>query len=76
MEIMAWSEGLGTCVVTLTMEEGEKITELLGIPPAMTLITVLPFGYRPDTLKGRGSPRKPLSEMAHAERFGDRYEAN
>ena len=47
MEIMAWSEGLGTCVVTLTMEEGEKITELLGIPPAMTLITVLPFRLSP-----------------------------
>ena len=75
MEIMAWSAGLGTCFVTLTADEREKIMELLGIPSAMDLITVLPFGYRPDNFKGQGVRRKPLSEMAHSERFGNRYGA-
>ena len=90
MEIMAWSEGLGTCFVTLTEDEGEEITELLGIPSRMDLITVMPFGYRPDGSEvtdasaderrrwfpvGRGIPRRPLSEMAHRERFGVRYQA-
>ena len=74
MEIMAWSEGLGTCFVTLTDDERGKIGTLLGIPSAMDLITVMPFGYRPDTARGRGNPRKPLSEMAHRERFGNTYE--
>ena len=69
MEIMAWSEGLGTCFVTLTEEERQKIVELLKIPAALDLITVLPFGYRPDDFRGRGTPRKPLSEMVHNETF-------
>jgi hypothetical protein len=37
----------------------------------MDLITVLPFGYRADDSRGRGVPRKPLSEMIHNETFGD-----
>ena len=69
MEIMAWSEGLGTCFVTLTEEERQKIVELLKIPAALDLITVLPFGYRPADFRGRGTPRKPLSAMVHSETF-------
>ena len=69
MEIMAWSEGLGTCFVTLTADEREEIVELLGIPAAMDLITILPFGYRHDDFQGRGVPRKPLSEIVHSETF-------
>ena len=75
MEIMAWSEGLGTCFVTLTQDERGRITRLLSIPPEMDLLTVLPFGYRADDFQGRGVPRKPMAEMAHRERFGERYEA-
>ena len=42
---------------------------MLKIPAALDLITVLPFGYRPDDFRGRGTPRKPLSEMVHSETF-------
>ena len=73
MEIMAWSEGLGTCFVSLAEDEREKILQLLGIPAGMDLITVLPFGYHPDDFKGRGVPRKQLSEMVHSESFGNIY---
>ena len=73
MEIMAWSEGLGTCYVGMTPEEGERIKEWLGIPERMRLVTVLPFGYRPDGFQGRGIPRKPLSDMAYNERFGESW---
>lgn len=72
MEIMAWSEGLGTCFVTLTEDEREKIVELLEIPGDMDLITVLPFGHRSDDFRGRGIPRKPVSEVVHSETFGNR----
>ena len=72
MEIMAWSEGLGTCFVTLREDEREKIGGLLDIPANMDLITILPFGYRSDDFQGRGTPRKPLSEMVHYEKFGRR----
>ena len=70
MEIMAWSEGLGTCFVTLKAEERNSIKKILRIPDQMELITVLPFGIRSRENKGRGTPRKPLSEMVHTESFG------
>ena len=75
MEIMAWSEGLGTCFVTLTSGGREQVMGLLGIPSGMDLITVMPFGFRPDEFRGRGVPRRPLSEMAHNERFGNAYQS-
>ena len=74
MELVAWSEGLGTCFVGVRDDEQQdRVKELLGIPGHMDLITVLPFGYRPDDFTGKGIPRKPLAEMAHSERFGQSY---
>ena len=72
MELAAWAEGLGTCFVGLRVEEqNRQVKELLRIPAEMELITVLPFGYRADDFRGRGVPRKPLSEIAHFETFGN-----
>ena len=70
MELMAWSEGIGTCFVGLRAEEQQKaVKELLGIPEEMELITVLPFGYRAESSRGPGTPKKPFDEMVHWERF-------
>lgn len=78
MELTAWEEGLGTCFVGLRAEEQQAaIKELLGIPAELELITVLPFGYRGERPANRvGTPRKPLEEMAHRERFGVPYTTN
>jgi nitroreductase len=77
MELMAWSEGLGTCFVGLrAAEQQQSIKQLLGIPEAMELITVLPFGYRPEGPRAPGTPRKPMSEIAHSETFGTAYSRN
>ncbi len=74
MEIMAWSEGLGTCFVGVPFEDqNRKIKEILGIPERLKLITVLPFGYRPDDVRGTRRRRKPLDEMVHVEQFGRPY---
>ena len=78
MELVAWEEGLGTCFVgLLDAEQNRDVKYLLGIPDNVDLITVLPFGYR--THAGRGSQgqknRKSMSHIAHAERFGQRYQA-
>ena len=71
---MAWSEGLGTCFVGLRAEEQQvALKELLEIPSEMELITILPFGYREEGFTGRGVPRKPMSEIAHSEKFGHSY---
>ena len=74
MELVAWSEGLGTCFVGLRAEEQQvALKELLGIPSEMELITILPFGYREEGFSGGGVPRKPMSEIAHSEKFGQSY---
>ena len=73
MEIMAWAEGMGTCFVTLTDDERRKVRGILNVPESMDLITVLPFGYRRDDFRGRGTPRIPMSDMVHAEAFGNPY---
>jgi nitroreductase len=74
MELMAWSEGLGTCFVGVRVEEQQKaVAALLNIPEGMELITILPFGYRPDGPRQRGTPRKPMEEIAHREKFGEKY---
>jgi nitroreductase len=77
MELVAWSEGLGTCFVGIrAAEQQQAIKELLGIPEAMELITVLPFGYRPAVRRAAGTPRKPMTEIAHSETFGTAYVPN
>ena len=70
MELLAWSEGLGTCFVGLeTGEEAYQVKELLGVPMEMDLITVLPFGYREEGVEQMGKHRKPLTEITHRETF-------
>ena len=74
MELVAWSEGMGTCFVGVRSEDQQKaVKELLSIPPELELITVMPFGYRVPGSLGQGTPRKPMAKMAHRERFGESY---
>jgi len=77
MELTAWGEGVGTCFVGIRIEEQQvKVKKLLGIPSEMELITILPFGYRDETVTREGRPRRTLSSLAHGERFGQAYSAN
>lgn len=73
MELAAWSEGVGGCFVGLGGEENRKVKALLGIPEELQLITVMPFGYPTDEAQSKGKRRKPVSELAHRERFGQKY---
>jgi|TARA_B100000809_G_scaffold244937_1_gene271359 nitroreductase len=74
MELYAWSEGMGTCFVGFReVDQQRQVKELLNIPQEMELITTLPFGYRIGRPKGQGVPRKPMSEIAHSESFGNPY---
>jgi nitroreductase len=74
MELMAWSEGLGTCFVGIRQEDQQRqIKELLGIPETMELTTVLPFGYRVEGTPRQGTPRKPMSEITHRDKFGQKF---
>ena len=67
MVLAAWSLGVGSCWVTNFYEDGVK--ELLGVPPRMKLITVMPFGYPIEPKTKRKKIRKPMSEILHYEKF-------
>ena len=70
MELMAWSQGIGMCFVGVRDPEQQRtVKELLNIPEEMELITVLPFGYRDEGVKRQGTPRVPMEEIVHWERF-------
>jgi nitroreductase len=74
MELFAWSEGMGTCFIGFKeVDQQRQVKELLNIPQEMELVTTLPFGYRAEAPKGKGVPRKPMSEIAHSESFGNPY---
>ncbi len=77
MELVGWEEGLGTCFVGLRVaSQNRRVKQLLDIPDDMELVTVLPFGYRADDQRGNmgRKNRKPLSEIAHSEKFGQPYQ--
>ncbi len=67
MILTAWAEGVGSNWVGFHGLEGVK--PLLGIPAELDVLAILPFGYPAEAI-GRGKKnRKPLSEVAHRERF-------
>src|SRR5207245_4411619 len=72
MTLTAWGEGVGSnWVGFLGLTE---VKPLLGIPDDLDVLAILPFGFPAQAL-GRGKKRrKPLSEVAHRERFGHPFE--
>jgi nitroreductase len=72
MQLVAWEEGLGSCWIGSIDRAGVK--QLLNLPDACDLITVLPFGYPTEAAKSLRKRRKPLEQIAHRERFGIPYQ--
>jgi nitroreductase len=72
MMLTAWSEGVGSnWVGFMGLTE---VKPLLGIPDDLDVLAIIPFGY-PAKPVGKGvKNRKPLSEVAHRERFGDPFQ--
>jgi len=69
MMIYAWSVGVGSCWVTNFDEE--TVRHLLDAPKSWKLITVVPFGYPSDGRRKGWKRRRPLSEVAYLEKFGN-----
>ena len=71
MMLTAWSEGVGSnWVGFMGMTE---VKTLVGIPDNLDVLAIIPFGY-PARPAGKGKKnRKPLSEVAHLERFGQPF---
>ena len=72
MLLTAWGEGIGS-----NWAGGPGMAQLkplLGIPDELDVIAVLPLGYAAVPVGQGKKNRKPLSEVAHRERFGEPFE--
>jgi nitroreductase len=72
MMLTGWAEGIGSNWVGF---EGtlDDVAPLLGLPPDLKLIAVVPFGY-PVAKLGKGKKRRrPFEEVVHSEVFGNPF---
>jgi len=60
--------GIGSCLTTLHRYREAQVKELLGIPPDVETVALIPLGY-PLGKFGR-PPRRPLAEVAFADAWG------
>ena len=67
MILTAWSEGIGSNWVGFA--NLNHINPVLGIPEEVEILAILPFGYPVSTIGKGKKNRKPLSEVAHRERW-------
>jgi nitroreductase len=73
MLLAAWSEGVGSNWVGF-VGGLDSVKSTLGIPAALDVLAILPFGYPAEAI-GRGvKNRKPLRAVAHRERYGQPFE--
>jgi len=71
MILTAWSEGVASNWTGFGGLDGVK--SLLGIPAEMDVLAVVPFGYPAKAIGQGKKKRKPLSQVAHRERFGQPF---
>ena len=68
MLLVAWADGVGS---NWTGFGGlDNVREKVGLPDGYDVLAVLPFGYPVRELGKGKKKRKPLGEIASAERFG------
>lgn len=65
------SRGIGSCWTTLHLGSEAAVGELLGIPPTVTQVALLPVGYYTgDSFSV--TPRKPAAEITFIDRWGNK----
>jgi nitroreductase len=69
MMLAAWGSGVGSNWVGNVNQA--PIKELLNIPQDRMLLTIIPFGYPAKRVGAGIKNRKPLAQVAHAEKFGN-----
>ena len=67
MMLAAWAEGVTSCPVT--MHDADCASRVLGLPETHRVSIVLAFGYPAPGERRRSSPRLPLDELVHRERW-------
>jgi nitroreductase len=71
MVLTAWEAGVGSNWVGFFGLEAVK--PLLGIPDKLDVLAIVPFGYPVEELGKGFKKRKPLSEVASKEKFGQPF---
>ncbi|MCX6045179.1 MAG: nitroreductase family protein [Chloroflexi bacterium] len=71
MMLVAWEAGVGSNWVGNV--NSAAIKELLNIPQDRMVLTIIPFGYPAKSIGIGIKKRKPLGEVAHAEKFGQPF---
>ncbi len=69
MQLVAWSEGVGSCIYTGVKEKEMK--REYSIPENLTIAAVIGFGYPKKKIKGIKN-RKDLNEIVFSERYGEK----
>ena len=69
--LAARAHGVGSCITTIHRFRDAQVKELLGIPAGVETAALIPLGY-PRGRFGR-PPRRPLREVAFADRWGDAF---
>lgn len=72
MMLAAWGEGIGSNWVSNL--DTDEVKDLLGVPRDKMILAMIPFGYPTEKIGAGKKKRKPLSEIVHAERFGQPYQ--
>ena len=73
MILTAWNAGVGSNWVGFAGGGLDPVKPVLGIPDELDVLAILPLGY-PAKAVGKGKKnRKPLSEVAFRERYGQSY---
>ena len=72
MILTAWSDGIGSNWVGF--EGLTEVNSLLGIPADLDVLAIIPFGYPAQDRHQGKKQRKPLSQVAHRERFAQPFE--
>ena len=70
MMLTAWGDGVGSNWTGFGGLEG--VARKVGLPEDHEVLAVIPFGYPARAVKGK-KKRKPLGEVASAERFGQPF---
>ncbi len=68
MILTAWAQGVGSNWVGFSGGL-KQINPLLGAPPEIDIVAILPFGYPVSSIGKGKKKRKPIGEVVHRERW-------
>lgn len=71
MMLTAWEAGIGSNWVGNV--NTDDIKRLLNVPPERMILNIIPFGYPTEEIGKGVKNRKPLTEVAHEEQFGQPF---